>query len=1333
MNLKPTLPKFSRKSWTIITTIAIIAACYAYYFFVFIVQNEQRLNEKSYRTLNLISENINEKYINLTKLAKFSAQQPPNYEVKDVLDSLYEIEDSIWDAQDEIYFLLDSLAERKDSSNLSPSLRDSLKSIDEYYESIIPQLEQLEEIERVTNSSNQFLIQLNKKLSSLAIEASLATPTHKSKAISFTDSALVDGKYTNLTFEITYKDFLSSLLQLSVFDEYIIVNGSSQQMLFQTFEDQVRSRQIKTCLENKTCEGDTCTETLTSGGVSYKPYLFNMNFRDGDDWVIMGFVNAGDYNKRVKQINVWVILIAALTILILVLVMPVLKLSLMNEIERLHIRNVVLTGMSLVIGAPLILLVALVLFYFSGNDLKIVDKRLGDLSEQIISGFTNEMEQVRTQLSIYDQKRLNYNEEENPNARNGQIVFKEDSIELSIYSKYNEIFWMDADGYQMEMLEPSDFNRVKVNREGERFDLASREYFSNVMENRLWGNDSSKMMAFQSIISWITNKKEVAISLPGKVPGYPVVAMTSKMQSVIDVVVPLGYGFFIIDQTGKVLLQTDKEKNLQENLIDETNRSQNLRSAIIANIDLYFSEDYLDNQSRMFIRPIKDTPFFMVTQYDMEMLRTRIFETWLLTLYLLIFGFTCLGVLIGLMLFHRYRRSNLKIQRFYFDWLSPRDDQRKKYDKIIVASGVTIALMILFNEFLANRIVDVISITVFTPALLFAYVYLSLNEGNRIIRKHFLLGSIGVFLLYNVIGCFYFDTTGWPLIYQLTLFGFFLIQAKAKYMNLFANTRQSYSVALFCWLIASSLIPILYYYKVAYAHESNIWSRHALLDLKEQLVKKNENSFVDDKNGNYLLFVNDSIQNNLEEEKSDANFHRILYQAMPSFTDLTVVNKGLAYPSSSNSPFSWGTLEHSKDLIALTYKDKNLSKRYLTTTVDKISAVTLIPRLGLYALMVLVYALFLFVVFRIIRFSLSKIYLWDIRFEKVTERFAKGWIKPILKSKMNLQVIGLPNSGKTSSLKREFEKDEMPLRGDCVLINHKEKWDEFVQMARHEGKKIIIIDNFEYQIQSHDTNKKKLHLLEELVALGKQIIIVTELHLSAIPEFYQKNIESSTDEQLKKEYRQHIGVWRKITGGFVDFYMPLKDNIKKESTKGLDAELRYGGYLQNTNKIIKSSVLVDKDDQESIVLEIQEFAQSYYFALWNSLIREEKYAVYDLAKDTFINAKNEHVIVSLQKKGIFVYHENGMKFMNLSFANFVLEVVNAEDTLAMEKDVKKKGKWSTVKEVIVLVIISLMILVGFGQPDFFDNINSIVLALTGIIGVLPTISNLFSFGKKLGG
>ncbi|MCP4459798.1 MAG: hypothetical protein GY816_17505 [Cytophagales bacterium] len=334
------------------------------------------------------------------------------------------------------------------------------------------------------------------------------------------------------------------------------------------------------------------------------------------------------------------------------------------------------------------------------------------------------------------------------------------------------------------------------------------------------------------------------------------------------------------------------------------------------------------------------------------------------------------------------------------------------------------------------------------------------------------------------------------------------------------------------------------------------------------------------------FFIDNPILDTLYVENTGI-FEQLLYQAMPSFSELTIENKGLAYPISGASPFKWGVGDgQGGNQITLTYKDQQLNDRYLSSDIDKISYGTLVDSSGLYAFMLLVFCIFLFVLYRIIFFAISKIYSWDVRFEKLNDKFVKGWIKSVLKSKMNLMLLGLPNSGKTRSLDQEFQKGKSMLRGDCILIHHKDQWQEFVDKTPSPQHKTIILDNFEYRTESHETNKKKLHLLETLVSAGKRVIISTEIRLSAISEFYAKAIESTDDKDLIEEYGQNIKVWRNITSGFIDVHKPLEDNSKSEDLSELDSELRYGEYLANTGKLIRKSLSGEETDPENIVLAV---------------------------------------------------------------------------------------------------------------------------------------------------
>lgn len=214
-------------------------------------------------------------------------------------------------------------------------------------------------------------------------------------------------------------------------------------------------------------------------------------------------------------------------------------------------------------------------------------------------------------------------------------------------------------------------------------------------------------------------------------------------------------------------------------------------------------------------------------------------------------------------------------------------------------------------------------------------------------------------------------------------------------------------------------------------------------------------------------------------------------------------------------------------------------------------------------------------------------------------------------------------------------------------------------------------------------------------------------------------------------------VWRHIFSSFVKLYNPLEThsipiNLQhKRLNKMVKQELGFGTYLPNLAPLVqnKKDYLKSVGGSENVVLEIQHLAQPYYSALWNTLTSEERFVMYDLAKDDFVNVKNKNTILTLLKKGLLKY-DNKLRLFNESFRNFVL-MSNKAEALAMEKVVKQKGSWSNIRTVLALVIVSLIALMGFGQPNFLKNINSIVIVTTGVITFLPTLKSMFSFTQRM--
>ncbi|CAN0279298.1 unnamed protein product, partial [Chrysoparadoxa australica] len=195
---------------------------------------------------------------------------------------------------------------------------------------------------------------------------------------------------------------------------------------------------------------------------------------------------------------------------------------------------------------------------------------------------------------------------------------------------------------------------------------------------------------------------------------------------------------------------------------------------------------------------------------------------------------------------------------------------------------------------------------------------------------------------------------------------------------------------------------------------------------------------------------------------------------------------------------------------------------------------------------------------------------------------------------------------------------------------------------------------------------------------GHQLVISSNVHPSFITEFYEGKISNfDGNESVREELNCALETWRHVLGGFIIVHNPIKENskinsylkptwIKSEVFKQLfRMELNKGSFLPILlpgikDYFVKLKANADGDeskiDKEDIILRIQLLAESYYLGLWNTLSKEEKYIIYDLAKDRFVNMNNKNGIRRLLEKGLLVY-ENELRIMNESFTNFVLSII----------------------------------------------------------------------------
>ena len=279
---------------------------------------------------------------------------------------------------------------------------------------------------------------------------------------------------------------------------------------------------------------------------------------------------------------------------------------------------------------------------------------------------------------------------------------------------------------------------------------------------------------------------------------------------------------------------------------------------------------------------------------------------------------------------------------------------------------------------------------------------------------------------------------------------------------------------------------------------------------------------------------------------------------------------------------------------------------------------------------------------------------------------------------------------------------------------------------------MVFIEHFEYAYDNESLNSTKLNVLQRLVSNPSiRVVISSEISPTKIFEFYEERIKkastlgSTSFENIEKinGLKSAFKQWQHLLGGFYRITVPL--HVKY---KAMPQELSHGQYLNRIKR--KYTILFDKEftSDDNHILNVQETAFTYYFSVWNSLTKEERYIIYDIAHDRFINANNVDGIIDLLHKGILVY-DHSLHLMNESFTNFVLTKVSSDEALERELESNKKGNWSTASAVLILVIISLIAFISFGRINFLQDVNALLTSLAAIIAVFLRLGGMFITGK----
>jgi len=752
---------------------------------------------------------------------------------------------------------------------------------------------------------------------------------------------VVEAPYRNLLKGLERKDVFDGLILIK--DTAIVYNTLNQDMILTSGQG------ISTLIEqtNKTSEnGEKSSFLFTSknnvqtgsifSGSAFDIDISNIPYKaflkpvivNKETWYVIGLMKKNKYMAASHSIAPWAIILLSMVLVLLMLGLPIIKLKVMSKTEQLRTGTIISSAISLLFGGSMI---ALFLFFLTQNATRKqnIDNNLKSLSAHIYETFTGELKNAYNQLEIYDNDydSIDFNDPSNPykNKIRNNILAQNNVAYPRAYPFADYYFWTGKNGVQSAYLTP-------FKEYGAMTDLSSRDYI-NKKDEWFLPDDESKKFRIESIVSFTSGNVKAAVSKPGKSQQRPVIALTSRLYSVIDPIIPKDYSFCIFDKTGKVWFHSDKNLNLKENFITECNDNHYLRAAMYRNISKVINVNYYNNPQRAYIRPMEPLPLYLVVLYNEK--ADKSFQAQIVTMTLTFMGllFFMLFIQIIVLLFiERYFQWPLT-KNHIFNITRPMMHLNSAYVYLTRLFGILFIVIIPFMMWL-NSMQAVTALFIFA-VIIFNYSFLILNPdvSRKPVKKWFTGFNLFLLILLNVAGNVMSGSEGfWKiLLFEGTVLAVILLChnfLKDRVKNEDRNYAKNYILFLIGLLLLLGILPTFKFYEAAYNTEAGIRIRHNQLALMKQ--RENRNAAISNyfrlikpskeagdvlrkrKNlGIYTLFL-DSTRfypvntNNVIRNGTPNNYWDTLFCYLrPFYDDYILENKYLIFNSRKSQDMMW--------------------------------------------------------------------------------------------------------------------------------------------------------------------------------------------------------------------------------------------------------------------------------------------------------------------------------------------------------------------------------------------------------------------------------------------
>lgn len=1056
----------------------------------------------------------------------------------------------------------------------------------------------------------------------------------------------------------------------------------------------------------------TDVSDFSTSGASYKlftrPIRLPLPFRrfgvapvPDTEWILGGFVRQGRFNDETRTLPPALVSAIPLLVLLVVLTWPALKLWSIDARERVRAIDVHLLAICATSAVALTTLGAAYLYARQQTEAR-VDADLialsGSLTSNVLAELRDANENVQTFVEQAGVVRKVKASLENASTRTSDTTSRaptrkseptpgpspdlKESLLLDAGSKFQErpyfdmLVWADVSGQQRAKWTTHKSTTPLIN-------IKQFQPFRFTMEealDELRFDDRAVPLALSVVFSPNTRQAIPIVSEriydSKSTPGAHAIAYAATvphLRSVIQPILPLGYGFAILRPDGRVLLHSDSSRNARENFYQECEPSLPVKASVdVAQAD-NFDVRYQGRPHRMRVTPLANLRLSLAVFHDETLVGAAEAEMLLSSLVVLL-GCILLylaTIALGILLWRDQSPQ----------WMWPDANGVPQYGRGILACAVLAVVVVWFV--LTERGLPMVAASILAAAAGEAYVLFDLSDEEVPTSRRRV--ALAVMLLSLILLVTAASETGDARTSAVVVVAVvvLLLLVVAAILGPRAWTSGSRDRRALVWgycglwvamIVLVAVLPSLAIFKDAYDHGMETLARAGQVQLADDLAKRGER-----------------LARRYRDVSAKENFLR---DAVAYPRDVYYSRKLLGqhdyHPGRIQSPAPTTRLQQAATLPSASLHAL-LSGMCLNLDAEYCALLTRHP------------AGFVSSYFPMYDDDAAR--LRRLAYERSANDRWLTVVQPTRPAQLEMQVKNVL-FGYYTPVADEHDAD-MVIRGHVPLLRWPTSAAAWVLCAAMLAVWLLIIFRF------------VRWLADALFGIEVWFETSGEAYVRPMPELQEPDTRATESGAEQGCAGTSFGTrfaeaCRRMWHG----------NAGQRLARLLEDEC-WSNELKSIADDIGNRDDAAKLPPEQVIKEIGERARDYYKEVWAKLRDDEKLTLVQLARNGFVNPRKWDVIRDASRMGL-VRRTPAVRFRSESFRRFVATTESAKTIAAWEKP-ESRATWADPRTVAGTLVVAGACLIVFTQPDLFQ---SWVAVASGVVGGVPVFMKLIGLATN---